>query len=822
MKIPRARSAWFAAGLALLAAALAGCNPASSTDAQVLELVAPGLVDSNAVELAAGASVEIRWTPGNPDFPVWLVYRDRTSLSEEVILTDAMGGTTTWVVPTTLSTVTAYEIREYDPQDGTLLALSPPLQVTGADATSTGLPAGSACTSDAECDDSLYCTGVETCAGGFCSNGVAPCASGLCDEATDACLPTPCATDDNCAADEACADHVCIALNPGSNGLAGYAFYADSGDAVDFGQTLTVGDALNLQAPQAAVATARILDGACSCGWSIQPPGAGTFSAANACSTGFTLASSNAFELIVDTYCAGNALRYVQAGIAADPPPATPSMEVLAEETVAPYVVRFTLRLKDTSGAVIPDGVSVDDFQIVENGTSVDFSETNRFVVPGANLPLRIVLVLDYTSSMAASGAIGTMIASAAELVQADHFTATHQFGVVEFHDRTPEGEGYRLVVPLTAADAAGKTALVAGLPRAAELEGGLSRVWDAVNLALTTLGAVERQADEVQAVVFLTDGRDTTSDAAPAALIDTATAGGVALYPIGFGDVADTEALLRNMATSTGGTYFAAADADALRAVFARIAADLRGQWNLSYVTPRNSGSVKVDLTFNWQGRSANYATSFDAGSLTGDIHQGRITVLDRSYNPYTDRTSFVLHALYIPRNIDRFRFVFAHSDAQFALQAEGGLTPTADGWSLTPTGSGGYLLLNPTPLEYGAFGNIGTVTVPGEVATLQVVHDDTLYDTAPQPKSFVFEGDLWTAPYTLAVQTTPEGLGQVLVSPAKDGYGAGETVTLTAIAAAGASFKQWTGNATGTTLTVDVVMDDDKSVVAEFAVTP
>lgn len=815
VKIPRAHAA-VVATLTLLAAATTGCDHTATPDAKVVELVAPDLVDSNAIEIAAGDTLEIRWTPAEPDFAVWLVYRDRATLSEEIILSDAMGGTHAWVVPAELTVDSLYEVREYDPADGSLIALSPPLLITG-DAGTTGLPAGSPCTADSECNDGLYCNGAETCAGGVCSNGYAPCDTGVCDEATEACLPAPCATDDNCNDGEACADNLCIPLNPGSNGLAGFAVFAESGAPVDFEETLTVGEVLALTAPTPAVATARLLDGACSCGWSVVPENVGSFGAPDACSTGFTLASSNAFALRVDVTCPTAAMRYVQTGAAADPPPNTPAMEVLAEEATAPYVVRFNLRLKDDTGAVIPAGVSIDNFTIAENGAPVDFAETNRFVVPGENLPLRIILVLDYTSSMAEAGAIGAMVAAAADLVKADHFTATHQIGVVEFHDRTDEGEGYRLVVPLTPADSAGKTAIVAGMPRPDAVEAGLSRAWDAVELALTTLGAVERQTGEVQAVVFLTDGRDTTSTAEPTTLATSAAASAVRLYPIGFGDVADTQDLLQSMATTTGGAYFPAADADALAAIFAQIAADLRGQWNLSYLTPRNSGNVKVTLTFAWQGKTITYDTSFEAGSLAGDIHEGRFTILDRKYNSYTNRTSFVLHAQYMPRNIDRFRFIFAHSAAQFTLQSEGGLTPASAGWSLTALGAGEYLLLNSAPLEYGAFGNLGAVSVPGDVPTLQMTHDDTIYATAPQVKSFAFLGDLWSAPYTLNATSSSDTLGEVVVTPNKSGYGFGEVVKLSAVATGG-TFTKWSGASDSTDATIQITMNGDKAVVAQF----
>jgi hypothetical protein len=69
-----------------------------------------------------------------------------------------------------------------------------------------GVTAPIACASDAECDDSLFCTGTERCAGGFCAKGQPVVCSGgddgvsctdyACDEATRGCAQIP--NDDAC------------------------------------------------------------------------------------------------------------------------------------------------------------------------------------------------------------------------------------------------------------------------------------------------------------------------------------------------------------------------------------------------------------------------------------------------------------------------------------------------------------------------------------------------------------------------------------------------------------------------------------------------
>ena len=61
------------------------------------------------------------------------------------------------------------------------------------------------CTSDAECDDGLFCTGTETCVSGSCQSSGDPCPGGTtCNEATDTCDAAACDNDGSCEAGEDC------------------------------------------------------------------------------------------------------------------------------------------------------------------------------------------------------------------------------------------------------------------------------------------------------------------------------------------------------------------------------------------------------------------------------------------------------------------------------------------------------------------------------------------------------------------------------------------------------------------------------------------
>ena len=60
--------------------------------------------------------------------------------------------------------------------------------------------------------------------------------------------------------------------------------------------------------------------------------------------------------------------------------------------------------------------------------------------------------------------------------------------------------------------------------------------------------------------------------------------------------------------------------------------------------------------------------------------------------------------------------------------------------------------------------------------------------------------------------------GNGSVTLNPTGGSYKAGTEVTLTAVAAVGATFSGWSGDASGTDTTVKITMDADKSITATF----
>ena len=127
---------------------------------------------------------------------------------------------------------------------------------------------------------------------------------------------------------------------------------------------------------------------------------------------------------------------------------------------------------------------------------------------------------------------------------------AAHRIGVVEFHDRNVRP---RVLSGLTT----DRQALQQSVERFAEsgFDSGSSRVWDSIVTASDLFSSRSENPRAVRAVVFLSDGRDTSSEILREAAAERAQQRSVQLYALGVGEVFQ-EAQLRSAAQSTGGAY--------------------------------------------------------------------------------------------------------------------------------------------------------------------------------------------------------------------------------------------------------------------------
>lgn len=112
--------------------------------------------------------------------------------------------------------------------------------------------------------------------------------------------------------------------------------------------------------------------------------------------------------------------------------------------------------------------------------------------------------------------------------------------------------------------------------------------LYDAVVLSARALKA---EVLPGRVLILLTDGQEMTSRASLADAIAAARGAGVAVYPIAIESKQFHPAPLKELATSTGGTYYGTASSAALKGVYAAIAAELQRTWLLRYVTAARPG---------------------------------------------------------------------------------------------------------------------------------------------------------------------------------------------------------------------------------------
>ncbi len=205
----------------------------------------------------------------------------------------------------------------------------------------------------------------------------------------------------------------------------------------------------------------------------------------------------------------------------------------------------------------------------------------------------------------------------------------TAQFGIYEFHrdDKAPQQ-----VQSLTA----NKTLLnndIAGIwtNYVQNFPAG-SRCWDALFAAIQSLGT--NNADEEHAVIFCSDGYDTSSTETFQNVINAANNANVQVYCVGFGDQIDT-ATLQSITSQTQGRYYEATNLAALAFDFAQIGKDLSAQYFLRWATLNRSTKAfmpSFQITYTPNGITAYSPTNPVIASITNE------PVLDTNGVPMTN----------------------------------------------------------------------------------------------------------------------------------------------------------------------------------------
>lgn len=428
--------------------------------------------------------------------------------------------------------------------------------------------------------------------------------------------------------------------------------------------------------------------------------------------------------------------------------------------TRAPFIMRFVFLMRDALGNAIDTtdpGIFAEletAFSIREDGVDLDTDETNLFVTPADNLRYNIALLLDYTGSMYNAGpgngsVISQMVTASLDFI--DDLPASWRLAIMEYHDRQQTN---RLVHNFSTS----KDSLKAGL-QAFQVpigENGATEVYDAVidgckRIENEDLGLPSFDDADVRALIFISDGRDTSSIASLEECITAAIDRRVRLYPIGFGQTVNAAPLIQ-MATQTGGHYYAAPNASALVNLLqseigqpgnppGKVISELQRQIVLTYISLFQDGTHNYLISADYQGVSGSFQRD-GVFAIGGDVRAGQLNLRTAGIQP--DGTADVyVRADYVPRNVSQIKIKLLSTEAYtLTLDPDGLLSD----WFLVNNGGGVYTALTSetTPLKYGAFGNMFRVRFTGlnqnDVVPLVFRVDNQVYVNPPFTKFFQY----------------------------------------------------------------------------------
>lgn len=379
--------------------------------------------------------------------------------------------------------------------------------------------------------------------------------------------------------------------------------------------------------------------------------------------------------------------------------------------TNQPSQVQFVFGLKDDNNKTYPIEISglEDNVKIYEDNKEIQYEETSVFVRSAESFELEVVLVLDYTNSMfEIAGAIDQMQQAAKDLI--NQLSASHRIAIIEYHDRNEEPK----VLQDFTSD---KQTLINTIENIGELDHGSSRCWDAVELG-TSLFSTRTSSDDVRALVFLTDGEDTSSTATPEDIIETARGKGIVIYPIAFGEIEEeAKLILEKIAIKTEGIYYEASDSEGLKEQFAGIVADLGGKYKVSYISLKREGiiQVKFEVYIEEKDLTLTYKNDVDMSNIYGPDNVGRIT---QDTSKVTEgRADVFLRSEHTPRNVKRIRFKL-DTTLQYEIvlppKEQGGLL---EGWTLSEQDAEGYYVVSTggDAVKFADFGLLLNVKLDG-----------------------------------------------------------------------------------------------------------
>ncbi|MFQ5627160.1 MAG: hypothetical protein ACE5I1_00250 [bacterium] len=405
-----------------------------------------------------------------------------------------------------------------------------------------------------------------------------------------------------------------------------------------------------------------------------------------------------------------------------------------------PCQVQFFFSVRDLQNRamIFSQNELAEKTRIFENNTEIDYSETNFFVSNADNFRMDIVMVLDFTNSMASflqnnQTAIDQMLLGSKEIIRS--LGAAHRVALLEFHDRNFEPQ----VLSYFTSDT---TFLIGALDAFAssQIDNGSSRVWDAVHKGLQ-LFPDEDNPDNVRLLIFLSDGYDTSSRFTPDNIIELANKKFAQIHSVGTGNVRGSQ-VLEKITHSTEGLFYAADSLSDITFQLNEIAANLSGQYKLSYISLLQQSKPEVKVQIEYDGKFNSFAQVVDLTVVDNGQKDDRIGRLTYDGSVVADeRATAVLRLQHTPRNINTFRFRIQSDllkQIEIIPQTEGGVLDSS--WQLSVGNDGWFTLHSDAKvLPFGAFGLLVKAQfspISGSGLNVPFSLDNTIYNSG---KSFI-----------------------------------------------------------------------------------
>jgi len=268
--------------------------------------------------------------------------------------------------------------------------------------------------------------------------------------------------------------------------------------------------------------------------------------------------------------------------------PTAPTRAAVAERAVTLQRVDVTrLPAVDVYLTVTdPKGNSVLGLTQLEMSVSIDGTAqaiTSLTSALAAGESLAVVLLFDRSGSMNTA----REASRDAAMQFLGRLSRDDQMAVVSFDDKV------RVDAPLSADRAAAELAIRG-------ITGGKdTALYDAIQTALDVLKDVKTRR---QAILVLSDGKDTRSTAKAAEVLAEAKKRGVPVFSVALGDGVDTGSLDR-LAHDTGGDALTAARPEDLRLVYQKIAERLQNQYVLAFTSSYGEDGAWHTLSVNAKG---------------------------------------------------------------------------------------------------------------------------------------------------------------------------------------------------------------------------